>query len=134
MKFLRRFALASVLVTPGLLAAAPPVDDKSAFIADLLGRMTLEEKVGQLRLISIGSDMPRERIREEMAAGRIGATFNSVVRQDNRPMQEAALRSRLGIPIFFAYDVIHGHRTTFPIGLGIRCRPCQRPAPFRLKC
>src|SRR5690606_24062218 len=51
--------------------------------------------------------------------GRIGATFNSVVRQDNRPMQEAALRSRLGIPVFFAYDVIHGHRTTFPIGLGL---------------
>ena len=119
MKYLRQFALASVLFTPSLLAAAPSIDDKSAFIADLVGRMTLEEKVGQLRLISIGGDMPRERIREEMAAGRIGATFNSVVRPENRPMQEAALRSRLGIPVFFAYDIIHGHRTTFPIGLGL---------------
>ena len=116
---LRSFALASLLITPGLLAAAPSIDDKPAFIADLVSRMTLEEKVGQLRLISIGSDMPRERIREEMAAGRIGATFNSVVRPENRPMQEAALRSRLGIPVFFAYDIIHGHRTTFPIGLGL---------------
>ncbi|MBG0840914.1 beta-glucosidase BglX [Ectopseudomonas toyotomiensis] len=119
MKYLRHFALASALIFPNLLAAAPSVDDKSAFIADLVGRMTLEEKVGQLRLISIGGDMPRERIREEMAAGRIGATFNSVVRPENRPMQEAALRSRLGIPVFFAYDIIHGHRTTFPIGLGL---------------
>ena len=119
MKYLRQFALASALITPGLLAAAPSLDDKSAFIADLVSRMTLEEKVGQLRLISIGGDMPRERIREEMAAGRIGATFNSVVRPENRPMQEAALRSRLGIPVFFAYDIIHGHRTTFPIGLGL---------------
>jgi len=34
-------------------------------------------------------------------------------------MQEAALRSRLGVPIFFAYDVVHGHRTIFPIGLGL---------------
>ncbi|AQZ36100.1 beta-glucosidase [Pseudomonas sp. LPH1] len=119
MKYLHHFALASVLILPNLLAAAPSVDDKSAFIADLVGRMTLEEKVGQLRLISIGGDMPRERIREEMAAGRIGATFNSVVRPENRPMQEAALRSRLGIPVFFAYDIIHGHRTTFPIGLGL---------------
>ncbi|WP_417311772.1 beta-glucosidase BglX [Ectopseudomonas khazarica] len=116
---LRSFALASLLITPGLLAAAPSIDDKPAFIADLVSRMTLEEKVGQLRLISIGGDMPRERIREEMAAGRIGATFNSVVRPENRPMQEAALRSRLGIPVFFAYDIIHGHRTTFPIGLGL---------------
>ncbi|MFY1052847.1 beta-glucosidase BglX [Ectopseudomonas khazarica] len=116
---LRKFALASLLITPGLLAAAPSIDDKPAFIADLVSRMTLEEKVGQLRLISIGGDMPRERIREEMAAGRIGATFNSVVRPENRPMQEAALRSRLGIPVFFAYDIIHGHRTTFPIGLGL---------------
>lgn len=119
MKYLHHFALASALILPNLLAAAPSVDDKSAFIADLVGRMTLEEKVGQLRLISIGGDMPRERIREEMAAGRIGATFNSVVRPENRPMQEAALRSRLGIPVFFAYDIIHGHRTTFPIGLGL---------------
>lgn len=119
MKYLHHFALASVLILPNLLAAAPSVDDKSAFIADLVGRMTLEEKVGQLRLISIGGDMPRERIREEMTAGRIGATFNSVVRPENRPMQEAALRSRLGIPVFFAYDIIHGHRTTFPIGLGL---------------
>lgn len=116
---LRPFALASLLITPGLLAAAPSIDDKPAFIADLVSRMTLEEKVGQLRLISIGGDMPRERIREEMAAGRIGATFNSVVRPENRPMQEAALHSRLGIPVFFAYDIIHGHRTTFPIGLGL---------------
>lgn len=119
MKYLHHFALASALILPNLLAAAPSVDDKSAFIADLVGRMTLEEKVGQLRLISIGGDMPRERIREEMTAGRIGATFNSVVRPENRPMQEAALRSRLGIPVFFAYDIIHGHRTTFPIGLGL---------------
>ena len=119
MKYLRQFALVSALITPGLLAAAPSLDDKSAFVADLVSRMTLEEKVGQLRLISIGGDMPRERIREEMAAGRIGATFNSVVRPENRPMQEAALRSRLGIPVFFAYDIIHGHRTTFPIGLGL---------------
>lgn len=119
MKCLRQFALAALFVSPTLLAAAPSLDDRSAFIADLLGRMTLEEKVGQLRLISIGGDMPRERIVEEMAAGRIGATFNSVVRPDNRPMQEAALRSRLGIPVFFAYDIIHGHRTTFPIGLGL---------------
>ena len=98
---------------------SPLLDDKPAFIASLIEKMTLEEKVGQLRLISIGGDMPRERILDELAAGHIGGTFNTVTRHDNRPMQEAALRSRMKIPIFFAYDVIHGHRTIFPIGLGL---------------
>ena len=98
---------------------ALPLDDRQALIETLLERMTLAEKIGQLRLISIGGDMPRERIVEEIAAGRIGATFNSVTRADNRPMQDAALRSRLGIPIFFAYDVVHGHRTIFPISLAL---------------
>src|SRR5690606_39052882 len=53
------------------------------------------------------------------AAGRIGGTFNSITRGENRPMQDAAQRSRLKIPMFFAYDVIHGHRTLFPISLGL---------------
>ncbi|EIK52654.1 beta-D-glucoside glucohydrolase [Stutzerimonas stutzeri TS44] len=102
------------------VAAEPPaLDDKQAFIADLIERMTLEEKIGQLRLISIGADMPQPKILEELQAGNIGGTFNTVTRHDNRPLQEAALRSRLGIPIFFAYDVVHGHRTIFPIGLGL---------------
>ena len=111
---------AVALVLPALTLGAPAVlDDKSAFVEQLLQRMTLPEMVGQLRLISIGADMPRERLAEELAAGNVGGTFNSVTRQDNRPLQDAALRSRLQIPIFFAYDVVHGHRTTFPIGLGL---------------
>ncbi|WP_047281032.1 beta-glucosidase BglX [Pseudomonas lundensis] len=95
------------------------LEHKAAFITDLMNRMTLDEKVGQLRLISIASDMPRELIRTEIAAGRIGGTFNSVTRPENRPMQDAAMRSRLKIPMFFAYDVIHGHRTIFPISLAL---------------
>ncbi|ANF27825.1 beta-glucosidase BglX [Stutzerimonas stutzeri] len=98
---------------------SPLLDDEPAFIASLIEQMTLEEKIGQLRLISIGGDMPRERILDELKAGHIGGTFNTVTRHDNRPMQQAALRSRMKIPIFFAYDVVHGHRTIFPIGLGL---------------
>ncbi|QBF28247.1 beta-glucosidase BglX [Pseudomonas tructae] len=98
---------------------AAPLQDKQAFIANLLKQMTQDEKIGQLRLISIGPEMPRERIREEIAAGRIGGTFNSRTAPENRPMQDAAMRSRLKIPMFFAYDVIHGNRTIFPISLGL---------------
>jgi beta-glucosidase len=121
MKRLLPLVLLAGAMSPFAFAAPPalPLDDRQALIETLLGQMTLAEKIGQLRLISIGGDMPRERIAEEIAAGRIGATFNSVTRADNRPMQDAALRSRLGIPIFFAYDVIHGHRTIFPISLAL---------------
>lgn len=121
MKRLLPLVLLAGAMSPFAFAAPPalPLDDRQALIETLLGQMTQAEKIGQLRLISIGGDMPRERIAEEIAAGRIGATFNSVTRADNRPMQDAALRSRLGIPIFFAYDVIHGHRTIFPISLAL---------------
>ena len=59
-------------MSPSACAAPPalPLDDRQALIETLLERMTLAEKIGQLRLISIGGDMPRERIVEEIAAGR----------------------------------------------------------------
>ncbi|MGE8043032.1 beta-glucosidase BglX [Pseudomonas monteilii] len=119
MKNLRVLGLVIALTGQSALAATPDLHDKAAFIDHLLAQMTVQEKVGQLRLISIGGDMTRERIREEIAAGRIGGTFNSITRDENRAMQDAALRSRLKIPMFFAYDVIHGHRTVFPISLGL---------------
>ena len=100
-------------------APAAPLPPKDVFVAELLKKMSVDEKIGQLRLISIGPEMPREMIRKEIAAGRIGGTFNSISRDENRPMQDAAMRSRLQIPMFFAYDVIHGHRTIFPISLAL---------------
>ena len=117
MKKLCLLSLAIALASPGAWAAT--ADNKEAFVSDLLKQMTLDEKIGQLRLISIGPEMPRELIRKEIAAGRIGGTFNSITRPENRPMQDAAMRSRLKIPMFFAYDVIHGHRTIFPIPLAL---------------
>lgn len=126
------FAMASTACATGLAAdiasagsakAEKParVDKKkAAFIDDLISRMSVDEKVGQLRLISIGREMPHAQLMDEIAAGRVGGTFNSVVRQDNRPLQAAAVeRSRLKIPIFFAYDIVHGHRTVFPLPLGL---------------
>ena len=124
-------AIASAAAAVGMAAdaamAATPrprrpekAGEKKAFIDKLIARMTVEEKVGQLRLISIGPEMPHAQLMEEVAAGRIAGSFNTVVRRDNRPLQEAAVnRSRLKIPLFFAYDVVHGHRTTFPIPLGL---------------
>ncbi|SDS53352.1 beta-glucosidase BglX [Pseudomonas granadensis] len=121
MKKLCLLGLFVSLASHQVLAATVPVplENKDAFISNLMGQMTLDEKIGQLRLISIGPEMPRELIRKEIAAGNIGGTFNSITRAENRPMQDAAMRSRLKIPMFFAYDVIHGHRTIFPIPLAL---------------
>lgn len=120
MKRLYLLGLLACLVQPAFADLKPTAaQDKQAFIADLIGRMTLEEKIGQLRLISIGADMPQPQILKEIAAGHIGGTFNTVTRADNRPLQDAAVSSRLKIPIFFAYDVVHGHRTIFPISLAL---------------
>jgi len=105
---------------PKQARGADPAAKKKAFVDKLIAQMTVDEKVGQLRLISIGPEMPHAQLMDEVAAGRIAGSFNTVVRRDNRPLQEAAVkRSRLKIPLFFAYDVVHGHRTTFPIPLGL---------------
>ena len=121
MKKLCLLGLFVSLASHNVLAATTPapLENKDAFISKLMKQMTLDEKIGQLRLISIGPEMPRELIRKEIAAGNIGGTFNSITRPENRPMQDAAMRSRLKIPMFFAYDVIHGHRTIFPIPLAL---------------
>ncbi|MGJ7489639.1 beta-glucosidase BglX [Variovorax sp. ZT4R33] len=114
-------ALAAGLASPLAFAQHDPaaLANKGAFIADIVGKMTLDEKIGQLRLISIGPEMPIAQLADEITAGRVGGTFNSVNRPHNRLLQDAAMKGRLKIPMFFAYDVIHGHRTTFPIGLGL---------------
>ncbi|MGF7115015.1 beta-glucosidase [Pseudomonas laurylsulfatiphila] len=121
MKKLCLLGLFVSLASHNVLAATTPapLENKEAFVSNLMKQMTLDEKIGQLRLISIGPEMPREMIRKEIAAGNIGGTFNSITRPENRPMQDAAMRSRLKIPMFFAYDVIHGHRTIFPIPLAL---------------
>lgn len=83
-------------------------------------KMTVDEKIGQLRLISVGPDNPKEAIREMIKNGQVGAIFNTVTRPDIRVMQDQVMQlSRLKIPLFFAYDVLHGQRTVFPISLGL---------------
>jgi len=93
---------------------------RDAFVNQLLKKMTLDEKIGQLRLISVGPDNPKDAIRDMIQKSQVGAIFNTVTRQDIRAMQDQAMQlSRLKIPLFFAFDVIHGQRTIFPIPLGL---------------
>ena len=93
------------------------------FVADLMARMTLDEKVGQLNLLtsnweSTGPTM-RDSYKEDVRAGRVGAIFNAYTAKYTRELQALAVEgTRLKIPLIFGYDVIHGHRTIFPISLG----------------
>jgi beta-glucosidase len=93
------------------------------FIADLMAKMTLDEKVGQLNLLtsdweSTGPTM-RAGYQDDIRAGRVGAIFNAYTAKYTAELQKLAIEgTRLKIPLIFGYDVIHGHRTIFPISLG----------------
>lgn len=92
-------------------------------VDSLLKLMTLEEKVGQLTLYTSDFDVTGPTIRanykDDIKAGRVGAIFNAYGAEYTRKLQEIAVNeTRLGIPLLFGYDVIHGHRTIFPIPLG----------------
>ena len=90
------------------------------FIDDLMGRMTLQEKIGQLNLpvtgdIITGSSVSGDVV-SKIKAGRVGGLFNMKGVQSIRALQEVAVKqSRLGIPLIFGMDVIHGYETVFPI-------------------
>ena len=98
-----------------------------AFVAALLQRMTLAEKIGQLNLLSAGegpeTGSPAVRnIKGRLENGQLGALFGTKSVQSVRAWQEIAVAgSRHGIPLFFAEDVIHGHRTIFPLPIALGC-------------
>jgi beta-glucosidase len=87
-------------------------------IEALLQRMTLEEKAGQMTQHSwgIGSD---DAARDEISSGRLGSVLNTPSLEARNRLQQLALGTRLGIPLIFGRDVIHGYKTIFPISLGL---------------
>src|SRR5436190_22354426 len=97
--------------------------DSDSKIDSLIKVMTLEEKVGQLSLYTSDWDVTgptiREGYKDDIKKGRVGAIFNAFTAKYTRELQEMAVKeTRLHIPLLFGYDVIHGHRTIFPIPLG----------------
>jgi len=84
----------------------------------LLGRMTLEEKLGQMSQTLFPTAVTDE-IRDEIRKGRWGSFFNGGTPEEKAEVQRISREeSRLGIPLIFGQDVIHGYRTVFPIPLG----------------
>src|ERR1051325_7312931 len=94
-----------------------------ARVEELLKKMTLEEKVGQLVQYSAGQPTGpgtgRTDYEDMIRKGEVGALFNiTTARQVNAYQRIAMEKSRLHIPILFGLDVIHGFKTEFPIPLG----------------
>lgn len=92
----------------------------------ILALMTLDEKLGQLNLPAAGDittgQASSSDIAENIKAGKVGGLFNIKSVEKIKDIQRIAIEeSRLGIPLLFAMDVIHGYETMFPIPLGLAC-------------
>jgi beta-glucosidase len=93
--------------------------DTELRVAELLGKMTLAEKVGQMNQKNAGSDDPIGEFGDKLRAGRIGSILNIVdVEAVNELQRIAVEESRLRIPLLIGRDVIHGFKTVMPIPLG----------------
>jgi len=105
----------------------PAADQKmNAFIGNLLSKMTLDEKIGQLNLLTGGEattgSVVSTDVESKIKKGQVGGMFSFTTPQKIRKAQEIAVNeSRLKIPIIFGQDVIHGYKTTFPIPLALSC-------------
>lgn len=115
---MKKFSLSVILAvcaaTPALARSEAQID---SLVNDLMSRMTIEEKIGQLNQRS-GFGYAPEMI-ELVRTGNVGSLLNEVDPEVvNKLQHEAVENSRLGIPLIFARDVIHGFKTIFPIPVG----------------
>ena len=102
------------------------IKPKSEFVTELLSKMTLDEKLGQLNLPTSGDITTGQAnssdVAKKIAEGKVGGLFNIKSVQKIKEVQKIAVeKSRLKIPLIFGMDVIHGYETTFPIPLGLSC-------------
>jgi beta-glucosidase len=98
--------------------------EMDVFVNNLMNQMTLDEKIGQLNLLSMWFDVtgPRmsEDVEQKVKDGLVGGVFNFWTPSAVRKLQDMILtQTRLKIPLLIGYDVIHGHRTIFPVPLGL---------------
>jgi beta-glucosidase len=96
----------------------------NGYINNLMSKMTVDEKIGQLNLPAVGFDVTgpilSQGVDEKIEKGLVGGVFNTYTPSAVRKLQDIAVKkTRLKIPLLFGYDVIHGHKTIFPIPLGL---------------
>ena len=108
------------------LTSSPKTLPFSSRVSALLGKMTTEEKIGQLNLVTPGGavtgSVVSTDVEAKIKAGNVGGIFGIRGADKVRQAQQIAVeQSRLGIPLLVGMDVIHGHQTMFPIPLGLSC-------------
>src|SRR6201985_628441 len=118
------FAQTNTASTPAKPTPSDPAMD--AFVRQLMSRMTLDEKIGQLNLPGAGDittgQANNSDIGKKISSGQVGGLFNIKSVAKIRDVQKVAVeQSRLKIPLIFGMDVIHGYQTVFPIPLGLSC-------------
>jgi lysophospholipase L1-like esterase len=109
-------------IYPELIAGS----DMAIFIGDLMKKMTLEEKIGQLNLCTGGGFFTGPAVLQDdqglIRQGKVGAILNTFGVESVAALQKMAVEeTRLGIPLIFGLDVVHGFRTIFPIPLAQAC-------------
>ena len=105
---------------------AVTIKPRAEFVAELMAKMTLDEKIGQLNLPTSGDittgTANSSNVAKNIEEGKVGGLFNIKSVQKIKEVQKIAVeKSRLKIPLLFGMDVIHGYETTFPIPLGLSC-------------
>jgi beta-glucosidase len=105
----------------------------------LIAKMTVQEKFGQLTMAGPdgANGAPGPKLLAGAKNGTIGTVLDLVGVDNINQAQQAALQSRLKIPLIFGLDVIHGYKTMFPVPIGEAStwdpatvkRPCRRPRP-----
>jgi len=101
-------------------------DKMNSFVTNLMNKMTVDEKIGQLNLVTPGGavtgSVVSTDVDNKIRKGQVGGLFGITGPDKIRQAQDIAVKNtRLKIPLIFGLDVIHGHRTIFPIPLGISC-------------
>src|SRR6266404_2469857 len=132
MKFLQRLMIGLFVIISINLSGQISQDTKpdsyrmKSFIDDLMKKMTLDEKLGQLNLPGAGDittgQAGNSDIAKKIKEGKVGGLFNIKSVAKIRDVQKVAVdNSRLKIPLLFGMDVIHGYQTVFPMPLGLSC-------------
>lgn len=121
---MKRVIMVVLVVVAGLKGLAQ--DQKmNAFIDQLMEKMTVEEKLGQMNLMpgtsATTGELKDSPLLELVVQGKLGTVLNQTGVESIRQLQDAARKSRLGIPVLVGMDVIHGYETIFPIPLAMSC-------------
>lgn len=120
---MKKMTCLALLLVPGLLSFAQ--NDISTKAKALLAKMTLQEKIGQLNLIipggaAVTGSVVSTDVENKIKQGKVGGLFGITSPEKVRKAQDLAVKnSRLHIPMIFGLDVIHGHKTIFPVPLGL---------------